>query len=143
MIVEQILKIIAGPLVDDEHRLAPALLLFLAVGQLAFVYFDMVFVRQPSQGLHIGHLLVLHNEPYRVPALAATKAVACAACRRNEERRRLLVVERTEALVVGARLFQRDKFGNHVDNVGGFLYFFDGQMVYHTCKDSVFFVRFS
>ena len=142
MIVEQILKVTACPIVDDKHRLTLTLFLFLTVGQFAFVNFDMIFVRQPSQSLHISHLLMLHNERYRVPSLAATKAVSHTACGRYVERWRLFVMERTKAFIVRARLFECDKFRNHVNNVGGIFNFFNSLMVYHTCKDNSFFVRF-
>ena len=85
---------------------------------------------------------MLHNERYRVPSLAATKAVSHTACGRYVERWRLFVMKRTKAFIVRARLFERDKFRNHVNNVGGIFNFFNSLMVYHTCKDNSFFVRF-
>ena len=50
----------AGPLVDDEHRLALGLCCAFLVGQLAFFYLNVIFCGQIAQRVRIAHLLVLH-----------------------------------------------------------------------------------
>ena len=109
MVVKQILKILACPLVDYEHGLAFALLLFLLVGEFALFDLYMVFVSEPTQGLGIGHLLMFHDKIDRRPTLAAAKTVARATSRRDKKRWRLLIVKRAKPLVVGPRLLERDE----------------------------------
>ena len=117
MVVEQVLEIFLCPFVDDEHRLALRLLLFLLIGQFALVYLDMIFLGEPAQRLRVGELLMLHDERHGVAALATAEAVTGAAGRRYIERRGLLVVERAEAFIVGSRLLQRDELRYHIHDV--------------------------
>ena len=131
MVVQGVLEIFQGILVDDEHRLALRLLALLLVGELAFLYFNVVFVGQPSQCFRIGHLLVLHDKGDGRASLAATEAVAGVTGRRDHERRCLLVVERAQAFVVGTALAQRHKLAYHLYNVGGILDAFYCLMVDH------------
>ena len=79
----------------------------------------MVFVSQPSQSLRIGHLLQLHQEVDGVSTLATGKAVADATRRRNGEGWMGIVMERTQADIVDAALFERDEFGHHLFYLGG------------------------
>ena len=65
-----------------EHLKAPlALLSLLVVGEFALLYLDVILSCEPSQRLRIGHLLMLHDEADGVAALAASEAMAGAACR--------------------------------------------------------------
>ena len=41
-VLQCVLKVRSGPLVDDEHRLALALLMLLLVGELMLLYLDVV-----------------------------------------------------------------------------------------------------
>ena len=133
MVVKNILEIGCGPFVNDEHALAQALLLALLIGQLSFAYLDMIFLGQPSKGFRIGYLLVLHDKANRISSTPTTKAMAGAACRRNNERRSLFVVERAQPLIVAPRLAQGYKFGYYVNNVGRILNLLNGLLVYrHT-----------
>lgn len=93
-VVHEVLEIRGSPLIHDEHTLALALLALLIVGEFALLYLDVILACEPSQRLGIGHLLVLHDEANGVAALAASEAMAGAACRRHIERRGLLVVKR-------------------------------------------------
>ena len=64
---------------------------------------------QPLHRLHEGQVLDLLQEGEDVAALAAAEAVVVAAGRADLERRRLLVVERAQALeVAAAGVAQRD-----------------------------------
>ena len=74
---------------------------------------------------------MLHNEADGIASLAATEAMTHATCRRNIERRGLLVVERTQSLVVGPTASQRDKLRNYLNNVGCILNSFYCSVVYH------------
>ena len=75
VVVQNLLVVVGGPLIDDEHALALALLLFLFAGELTLLYLDVVFVCKPFQRLHIGHLLVLHDEVDGIAGLAAGEAL--------------------------------------------------------------------
>ena len=70
------LEIGASPLVEHEHRLALGLRLFLLVGELLLMDFDVVFFSQVTQRLGVAELLMLHDEIYRATALATSKALA-------------------------------------------------------------------
>ena len=74
---------------------------------------------------------MLHNEAYGIASLAATEAMTHATCRRNIERRGLLVVKRTQSLVVCPTASQRDKLRNYLNNVGCILNSFYCSVVYH------------
>ena len=131
------------PFIDDEHALTVALLTLLLFGKLALMYLDVVFLSQPSQCLHIGHLLVLHDEADGIASLSASEAMACAACRRHDEGRCLFVMERTQSLIVCSAAPQRYKLGHHVHNVGGVLDAFYGGAINHILSVSVFFLEHS
>lgn len=133
MVVEQILEIFLCPLVDDEHRLALRLFLFLFIRQLALMDLDMVFLREPAQRLGIGELFVLHDERHGITAFATAEAVAGAAGGGDIKRRRLLVVERTEPFVVGSRFLQRDELRHDIHDVCRVLDLFYCLPVNHDC----------
>ncbi len=63
-----------------------------------------------------------HDEAEDVAALAAAEAVPALAAGRDDEARRLLAVERAEALVGGPRLLERDRLPDDVE---------DGQLALH------------
>ena len=71
IVVKHVLEVVGHPLVDDEHRLAVALLFLFLVREFAFLYLDVVFLCQPAQRLRIGHLLMLHDEAHGIAALSA------------------------------------------------------------------------
>ena len=109
MVVKQILKILACPLVDYEHGLAFALLLFLLVGEFTLFDLNMVFVSEPTQSLRICHLLMFHDKIDRRSTLATAETVARATSRRNKKRWCFLIVKRAKPLVVGPRLLERNE----------------------------------
>ena len=75
VVVQDMLVVVGGPLIDNEHALALALLLLLLAGELTFLYLDVVLACEPFQRLHIGHLLVLHDEVDGIAGLAAGEAL--------------------------------------------------------------------
>ena len=113
------MEILARPLVDHKHRLALALLTLLIVAQFAFLNLYIVFLRQPAQGLRIGYLLVLHQEVHGIATLATRETLAYLAGWRHHERRRLVVVERAQALVVNTRLAEVNKLAYDIHDVYG------------------------
>ncbi len=119
--VEQLLKIAGSPLVDDKHRLALALFPPLLVGHHPLPYLNMVFGGQPSQRFGIRHLLMLHDKGDRIAPLATTETMAGTTGRRNDKRGCLLVMKRTEPLVVGTALAQCHKLGYHIHYIGSVL----------------------
>ena len=131
VMMQHVLEIACGPLVHDEHTLAQALFLLFFIGQLALFYLYMILAGQPPQRLGISHLLVLHDETYRISALSAPKTMARATSRRHIKRRCFLVVERTQALIVAAALAQRNKLRHHINDVRSLLDSFNCQSVYH------------
>ena len=66
---------LVGKLIDNEHRLAVVLLLFLFAGEFALFYLNMVFLSQLANSIHVGALLYLHDKAHGVSRLAATKAL--------------------------------------------------------------------
>ena len=129
------MKVVARPLVDHEHRLALTLLTLLIVAELAFLYLDVVFLRQPAQRLRIGYLLVLHQEVHGIATLATREALTYLTGWRHHERRCLVVVEWTQALVVNTRLAEVNKLAYDIHDVHGIHNLIDGRSVYHNeCK---------
>ena len=78
----------------------------------------MVAVGQPAQGLGIGLLLVLHDEVDGIARLATGEAFIDSLRRTDGERRRLVVVERTQSRIARAALAERHKLGDDIDDVG-------------------------
>lgn len=136
IVVKNVLKVLFGPIVDDEHALALALLAPLLVGQLTFFDLNVVFVGQPSEGFGIVHLLMFHDEPHGVAPLAATETMTGASRRRHVERRGLLVMERTQPFIIDAALVERYKLRYYVHNIGGVLDTVYRLSVDHSCKDT-------
>ena len=76
MVVEDVLEILVGKVVDEEEALADALCLLLFVGEFALLDFDAILLGQPLERFVIVELLMLHDEVYHVAALAAAEALA-------------------------------------------------------------------
>ena len=131
IVLHLVLEVLHSPLVDNEHTLALALLTLLVVGKLALLYLYMILLGKPAQRFGIRHLLVLHYEANRIASLATSKAVAHATTWRHVERRRLLVVERTQALIVCSAAAQRNKLGHYLYDIGGILDSFYCCVIYH------------
>ncbi len=88
--------------------------------------------RQEAERLRKGEPVAAHDEAEDVPSLAAAEAVPALAARRDDEARRLLAVERAEALVGRARLLQLDRLPDDVEDGQPALHFggdADGQAV--------------
>ena len=102
--LQRLLKPIVCPLVAGEQLFAVLALLacFLVNAGLNDLY--VVFAGQPSDGLWVGHVVDLHEEIDGVAALVAAKAMTDALGWRDDKRRGLLLVERTQSLVVDSRL---------------------------------------
>ena len=109
MVMQDILEIVAGKLVDDEKAFALALNELFLVGQLPFLDLDTVFLGKVFQCLRVGHLFVLHDEVNYIAALAAGKAFAQSLGWRYVERRGLIVVERAQTYIVHSAFPQRDE----------------------------------
>ena len=84
-IIEIVLEVLVGSLVDYEHTFAFGLLLALLVGEFTFVHFDVIFLCQILQCLGIAHLLQLHHKAHRTSTLATAEAMAIVSCRRHAE----------------------------------------------------------
>ena len=131
VVVQDVLEIVGCPLVYDEHRLPVRLLFLLLLGEFLFLYLDVVAVGKPAQGVGVGELLVFHEESHAVAAFAAYEAVAGAPCRRDVERRGVVVMEGAQAAIVYAHLLERHKFGDDIHDVGSLFYAFYGDAVNH------------
>ena len=110
LVVEHLLEVLVGELVDHEQAFAQAVRLLFLFAQFPFLDFDIVFPGQPFQGFVIVQLLVLHDEMDHVASLAAAEAFAQSFAGRYAEGGRLFVVERTQADIVDAATAQRHKF---------------------------------
>ena len=98
--------------VHDLAQAGPAGVLALG----ALVDLDAGLRGERAQRLRKGRAVALHDEAEDVAAQAAAEAVPALAGRGDDERRRLLAVERAQALVGGSRLLQRDGLADHVDD---------------------------
>ena len=74
---------------------------------------------------------MLHQEVDGRPPLATGKALADLLGGRHHERRRRIVMERAQALVVHPRLPQRDELPHHVYNVRGVHDLINSSSIYH------------
>ena len=119
IILHHVLEIVHRPVVDDEHRLTVALFLLLLLGEFLFLDLNIIFLRQPAQGLGIGDLFVLHQEVDGRTTLATSKALADLLRGGHHKRRGLIIVKRAQALVVHACLTQGHKLPHHVNDVRG------------------------
>ena len=118
VVEEGVLEVFGRPLVGQEEGVALRGLATLLVGQFAVVDLDMVAVGQPAQGLGIGLLLMLHDEVDGIARLATGEAFIDSLRRTDGERRRLVVVERTQSRIARAALAERHKLGDDIDDVG-------------------------
>ena len=134
VVLQYLVEVVGGPLVDHEHGLTVGLLFLLLVGQLALLYLYAVLLGQPAQRLGVRYLLVLHQDVDGLAALAARKALAYLAGGRNHEGRRFVVVKRTQALVVHARLAKGHELTHHVNDIGGVHNAVYCSTVYHNCR---------
>ena len=135
VVVEQVGEILLRKLAHVEQAVSLRLPLLLLLGLLLLFYLDVVLVGQPAQRLGVGVVLVLHEELHHVARLAAAEAFEDALRRRHIERRRLLVVERAAAYMVGATLLERHKIAYHLLDAGGVHDALYGLLVNHSgCK---------
>ena len=107
VVLQNVVEIICRPLVDYEHSLTVRLLFLLLLRQFALLYLYVIPSGKPAQGIRIGQLLVLHEEAHAIAPFSAHEAMARATGWRNIERRRVVVVERTQATIVHAHFLQR------------------------------------
>ena len=96
----------------------------LAAGALAEL--NAGALRQPAERLGKVDRVALHDEVEDVAAAAAAEALPALARGRDRERRRLLAVERAQALVRGARLAQLHGLADQIDEVDLLLDFCGG-----------------
>ena len=137
-VVQIVAEVLQREIVHGKHGLAVVLGLPLLCRQLLLYNLYVVFAGKIAQGFLKAHLLVLHYEVDRRAALAAAETLADVACLVDRERRRALVVERAQALVVGARAAQLHKVAHHLHNVGGIYYAVYSILVYSThCSELV------
>ena len=140
VVLQDVMEILTGPLVHDEHRLTLRLLAFLVVRQFALLNLDIVFLRQPAQGLRVGDLLVFHQEVDGVATFATGKALADLTSRRDHKRGRLVVMERAEPLVVNARFTEANELTDHINDVDGVHDFVNSRPVYHQSSYLLYFL---
>ena len=141
VVMQEFLEIGGSPLIDDKHRLTLVLLLTLLVAYLALMNLYSILLRKPSQRLRIGELLVFHDKTDRIAALSATETMAGATGRTDHERRCLLVVERTQSLIVCSTFLQCDKLRNNIYDVCSFFYTVNCRSVNH-CLSSFLWQRY-
>ena len=80
------------------------------------------FFRDSPHRFRERRLLQLHHKLKNVPALSATEAVIHLLHRAHAERRRLLLVKRTQPAEILPALLQTHIFANHANNVRLLLY---------------------
>ena len=113
------MEIAHRPFVDDQHRLTVTLFLLLLVSQLALLDLNIILLCQPAQGFRVSNLLVLHQEVDSRTTFPTGKALTNLFRRRHHKRGGLIVVERTQSLIVHAGLAESHKLPYHVHDVRG------------------------
>ncbi len=116
-LVEVFGEVVGSPRIERKHALAVVVAADILLGHLLFANLDAVFFRDDFQSLGIGYAFVFHDKRYGIAALAASEALENAFRRRNHERRRLLVMERTARLIVHALAFERNIVAHDVHDV--------------------------
>jgi hypothetical protein len=116
VVEEQPVVEVDGGLVHGHQPVAPQALLAL-VG-IVVAQRDREPGGQPLDGLHEAQSLVFLDELDDVAARCAAEAVVQLHVGTHRERRRLLGVERAQALVATADAFQRDVVADHGEDVG-------------------------
>ena len=112
-------EILVSKFVDVEHLLADALLHNLLRGLLLLLDFDVVLLRQITQRLGIGKMLVFHEELGRISSLAAAEAFEDISRGIDTKRWRLLIVEGTIAPHIRPTLLQRDELTYNLLDMSG------------------------
>ena len=135
LVVEVAGKVVGGPAVEREHRFAVVVAPLLLGGEFLLPDLDAVALGHHLEGFGIGDVLVFHQERHGVAALAAAETLVDALGGRNDERRGLLVVERTARLVVHAFALERDEVADNIHDIGGGIDAVYCLPVDHTCKD--------
>lgn len=111
-----------GEIIHRQHALAGSLGTLLLGSELALLDLDIILARQPSQSLDITELFQLHQEIDGTAALAATETLAHTLWLGYIERRRPVVVKRTQADPVGTSAFEADKIAHDLDYIRGIEY---------------------
>src|SRR5437763_13457471 len=62
-------------------------------------------------------MLVIHHEPKDAPTCTATETMKCLPARAHRERRRFLLMKRTERLKIYSRAFERKIRADYFDDV--------------------------
>jgi len=116
--MEQVIrKILRRPTVHDEHTLAVIVAGDLLGRHLLLPHFDTVTLGHGFQRLGISHILVLHQERDGIAALAAAETLVNPLRGRYDERRGLLVVERTARLIIDTLSFERHVFADNIHDI--------------------------
>ena len=76
VVLQYILKIVAGEVIDNEQTLALTLHQLLFIAQLSFFNFDIILLGKVSQCLRIRHLFVRHDKVHGVAPLSAGETFA-------------------------------------------------------------------
>ena len=119
VVAEEIRKVLRGPSVHDEHRLAVVVAPHLLLRQLLLPDLDAIAFGHHLQRLGIGDVLVLHQERHGIAALPAAETLVDPLRGRDDERRGLLVVERTARLIVHTLSLERDIVADDIHDVRG------------------------
>ena len=126
------LEELGGRLDGNKLRLALLVACLLFRRCLLLLDVDVVFLGKEAQRLYERHILMFLEERDGVAMLAADEAMVGAARWRHHHRRVLVVVERTQTLVVDARLAQRDKLADDIDDVCRVAYLVDSFFINHS-----------
>ncbi len=135
LVVQIVGEVVGRPTIERKHGFAVVVAPLLLGGELLLLDLDAVALGHHLERFGIGDVLVLHQERHGVAALAAAETLVDALGGRNDERRGLLVVERTARLVVHAFALERDEVADNIHDIGGGIDAVYCLPVDHTCKD--------
>src|SRR5690606_32394256 len=114
------------PLLHHSKAFTLALFLLLFGGSLFFLHLDLVTLGQPADRLNERKMFLLLQESDRITALPAAEALVDPQLRTHIERRRLFIVERTEAEVSWTLALEVQEFAQHLLDADGILDLLDG-----------------
>ena len=93
-------KMVGGVLGYMVKRFTLRLTLNILRGKFLFLYLDIVLTGKKTQGFHVFQMLVFHDETHRITTFSATEAFKDTLSRRNNERRGLFLMERTQTQII-------------------------------------------
>ena len=131
--MQLLLEPAVGPFVDDEHTLALCLRSLLFLREFTFLDGNAILLGQPTQGIRITQLFVLHDEANRTASLSTSKALAVILGGRHHEGWRAVIVEGAETLEIGSCPLEADEVAYDIYYLRSLQYLVFGNEINQNC----------